>query len=233
LTVFVPFFESWALPEWLSTEAILGTCAFVLQLCGYVVYGRQVLAARVRPNVASWSMWLFGGVVEWLTYDAIAGAHWSSSALPLACTLGIAGVCTAAAVAARREKAQGRVPLYHRPERADWALFSFDVAAAALWLGGFGAALANSVAVLSSVVTFIPIWRTTYQHPASEEPLPWLLWCAAYACMLATVLVGQAAAPAVLLIYPLVYLALHGVVLALACRKPASALEQKQDDALA
>ena len=195
-----------------------GVSAFALHLSGYAVYGHRVLSSSIRPNVASWSMWLFGGIVELLTYDSIEGGHWTSSALPLACTIGISVVCMAVCVASVRDRLRGRSPSHHPPEKSDYLLLGFDISAGFLWSAGFGAALANFIAVSTSIVTFIPIWRTTFKQPNSEQPLPWLLWCLAYSCMIGAVALGEGTGSLMLYFYPAYYLLLHGVVLFIACR---------------
>jgi hypothetical protein len=201
-----------------ATE-LFGSLAFILHLAGYTLYAKEVLVARIRPNVATWLMWLFGALVEFLTYDHITGSHWATSALPFACLIGVASICIAIGIAQWRN---GEDVIYHKPTRGDYSLVGFDVVAAGVWLGGGGAALANVIAVSTSVVSFIPIWRTTLLQPNSERPLPWILWCFAYLAMTLSVATGSGSSEVSLYFYPLYYLALHSIVLALALKKEVS-----------
>lgn len=199
--------------------AFFGILAFVLHLVAYVMYAQQVLAEKVKPNVATWLMWLFGGIVEWQTYDHMTDSHWSSSLLPLACVLGLVAITLATIVSQVRERwrGTGRV-IYHKPKLHDWAFVSFDVMALAIWLWFDLAELANTIAVGTTIVTFIPIWRTTWQEPESERPTMWLIWCTAYMCMLAAVLLRGSDNLLWQSFYPLYFFALHAVVAVLAFR---------------
>lgn len=82
------------MPE-LSIALILSLVVFTLHLAGYTVYAVHTLRESIRPNAASWSMWLFGGLIEYLTYDAIDSESWFSATLPLACVIGLAMILTA------------------------------------------------------------------------------------------------------------------------------------------
>jgi hypothetical protein len=199
-----------------NVSELFGSGAFILHLAGYYIYAKGVLTAQIRANVATWLMWLFGGVVEFLTYDNIAGAHWSTSALPFACLIGIGCICAAIFVAQLRN---GHDVVYHRPERNDYFLAGFDIVAATVWLSGGGAAIANMIAVSTSIVQFIPLWKTTYHQPASERATPWVIWCLAYLMMTLAVVTGKGSGEIGLYFYPIYYLALHLVVVVLALKK--------------
>jgi hypothetical protein len=197
-----------------TLSELLGSVAFILHIAGYAVYTAEVLRAEIRPNVATWFMWLFGSAVEVLTYNAIPGGHWATSALPFGCFLGILAACVATVIK-RVRSGSGSV---HTPERSDWVWLSFDVMAAVYWLGGGSSALANAFAVSTSVFSFIPIWRTTFNDPTSEKPLAWLLWSLAYAAMLLAVITGDGANEVGLYTYPVCYLIFHVIVLWLSLR---------------
>ena len=64
---------------------VFGILAFSLHLLAYGMYAQQVFAEKVKPNVATWFMWLFGGIVEWQTYDHMTDSHWSTSLLSRKC----------------------------------------------------------------------------------------------------------------------------------------------------
>lgn len=198
---------------------VFGILAFSLHLLAYGMYAQQVLAEKVKPNVATWLMWLFGGIVEWQTYDHMTDSHWSSSLLPLACVLGLVAITFATFVSQTRERRRGtgRV-IYHKPKLQDWAFVSFDVLALAIWFWFDLAEMANAIAVGTTVVTFIPIWRTTWQEPESERPAMWLIWCVAYACMFISVLLRDTDNLLWQSFYPVYFFALHAVVAILAFR---------------
>ncbi len=199
-----------------NAAEVFGTAAFSLHVLGYIIYARHVLSEKIRPNAATWFMWLFGGIVELVTYDAITGSHWSTTALPFACVIGVGIIGISITIAQLRNK--GRV-VYHKPTRSDYYLVAFDMLAGALWLLGFSPVLANMIAVSTSITTFIPLWRTTYNEPKSEDPIPWMIWCAAYTMMTLAIMMGNGSGEIGLYFYPLYYFALHFTVIILITRK--------------
>lgn len=207
--------------DWLTNlqvPELFGIAALLLHLAAYGIYAREVFHERIRPNVIVWLMWLFGGVVEYVTYNAITGSHWSTDALPIACVVGIGSITIAIAAAQIRNFFQKNEFSFHKPIISDYYLVGFDVAAIVYWLLGGGAVAANFIAVSTSIITFIPLWRTTYQHPQGEQPLPWALWTCAYFCMCMAVITGTGAGEIGLYIFPIYYLLLHLVVLILSLR---------------
>lgn len=198
---------------------IFGVAAFLLHMVAYGLYAHQVFNEKVKPNAATWLMWLFGGIIEWQTYDHMTNSHWSSSLLPLACVLGLSTIAmvTIASQIRERRRGSGRT-VYHKPELQDWTFVSFDVAALAIWFVFGLAEEANALAVATTIVTFIPIWRTTWREPDSERPLMWIIWCVAYLFMLASILSRGGDNLWWQSFYPVYYLALHLVVALLALR---------------
>jgi hypothetical protein len=164
-------------------------------------------------------MWLFGGLVEFFTYNAIKSSHWSTSALPLACVLGIGMICVVTSIAQFRSSKAAAGLVFLPPERVDYFMVGFDVTALLGWVIGLGAAIANFFAVSTSIVTFIPIWRTTWKDPTGERPLPWALWSLAYAFMFFAVACGEGAWNAELYFYPVYYFILHVVMVFLSMRR--------------
>ncbi len=204
-----------------TTPEFFGVLALILHLIGYSMYGWMVLHEWGRPHILTWFMWLGGGIVEYATYQAIPGAHWSSNALPLACVLGLGFITIAIIYAQIKNWLHKTEYQYEKPEKKDYWLFGFDAGAGALWwIDKWSAALANSVAVSTSVFTFIPLWRAQWRNPESEHYLPWFIWTAAYMAMFMAVLTGDAAHTWELYVYPLTYFAFHAVVVMLCFRRP-------------
>lgn len=201
-----------------TAAELFGTAALCTHLVAYGVYARDVFSSRIRPNLISWLMWLFGGLVELFTYNAIENAHWSTSTLPFACVVGIGGICIATLVAQAQAGRSSQLTFYP-PERVDYFMVSFDVVALFWWLVGNAAAFANFFAVGTSVITFIPIWRTTYKNPEGEHSLPWILWSVAYLFMFMAVLTSEGSGNAELYFYPVYYFVLHVVMVFLCLRK--------------
>ena len=201
--------------EW--TE-LFGTAALIVHLIAYSIYAREVFHERIRPNISSWLMWLFGGVVELATYNAISGSSWSTNALPFGCVLGIGAITFVIGIAQIRNYIARTKYSYHAATRIDYALVSFDMAAAVYWLLGGSAVWANIFAVSTSFISFIPIIRTTYRDPAGEHHLPWILWSIAYGLMFLAVVTGPSSESLGLYFFPLYYFLLHAGVAVLSKR---------------
>lgn len=203
-----------------TAAEFFGILALTLHLVGYGLYGWSVFHEWGRPHILTWFMWFGGGIVEYATYQAIPGAHWSSNALPLACVMGLGFITLAIIISHFKHWFRGTEYQYESPEIKDYWLFGFDAGAGLLWWGGqWQAALANIVAVGTSVFTFIPIWRTVYQKPDSEHYLPWIIWTAAYMAMFIAVLTGPGSKEWELYFYPLTYFVFHAIVALLCLRK--------------
>ncbi len=189
----------------------LGILAFFLHLIAYGIYSYHLLRGKIKPNAITWFMWLFGGIIEYVTYDHLMGSHWSTSALPLACVLGISTIFLITIFlqtrAFLRNKNEAR-KIYHKPEKSDYYLTSFDAVAGIIWVIYGAATYANILAVSTSVVTFIPIWRTTIKE-GEEHPTPWIIWSMAYLCMFFAVLLDRGEGVYARLFYPAYYLLLH------------------------
>lgn len=193
---------------------LFGTLAFLFHLFGYATYGWYIFHGNIRPNAISWLMWLFGGAIEYVTYDAIEGSHWSSTLLPLACVISISGIFLTTLyiqLAQRRQDSRKKV-VYHKPEKIDCYLTSFDLGAGVFWILGGSAIVANWFAVSTSIFTFLPIWRTTIQH-GEEHPRPWILWTIAYAFMLGSVITQNDQQVVARSFFPVYYLILHSVMI--------------------
>lgn len=200
--------------ESISLPLVLSVLIFSIHLIAYGIYAVHTLRERIRPNAASWSMWLFGGVIEYLTYDAIDSDNWFSSSLPFACVIGLAMIFTATVYTQYKHSSRENGVVFHKPKRIDYFLMSFDASAGLIWIFLHAPAFANMLAVSSSIVTFIPIWRTTLET-AEERPLPWFLWSVAYAGMALLVYIEGGVRLYEKLFYPLYYFFLHIVVLLL------------------
>lgn len=199
-----------------SPPLALGVLALLLHVWGYAWYAREIFRGRTRPNAASWFMWLVGAWVEYVTFDAI-DSHWATSALPLACFLGCCVIfVVTAALQLAKWRSGSRDKVYHPARWTDYAAVSADLGAYAAYAATGGAAWANAFAVITSIISFIPIWRTTWRH-GNEMPGPWLVWCAAYLAMLGAVLTGDGAERLAQSVYPAYYLLLSLVVAVLSC----------------
>lgn len=203
----------------LQLPDIFGISAFVLQLVAYALYAHDVFRSKIRPNVATWGMWFLGGIIELITYQAIEGSHWSASALPLACTIGVGTICLAILISQIRSTFQSSGLIFLKPEKIDYAMAGFDLSAGALWLMGIlTASWANILAVSTSIASFYPIYRTTYDNPSHEKPTSWGIWALSYLAMICAVMTSEDSGEWSLYFYPIYYFILHIAVFGIAFR---------------
>jgi hypothetical protein len=186
-----------------------GSIAFVLHVTGYLWYATEIFRGNTRPNAASWLMWLFGAWVEYITFDAI-DHHWSTSALPLACLFGVGFIFMVTMVMQVLAMLTQRGDVvYEKSEKKDYLLVAADAGAYALFLGTGAAAVANWIAVGTTIFTFYPTWKTTYRKPENEQPWPWFIWCAAYMFMFFAVIAEGSPEMLSQSFYPVFYFCLH------------------------
>lgn len=207
-----------------TTAGVFGALAFLAHTIAYGWYSLYIFRGHVRPNAASWFMWLVGAWVEFVTFNAI-DSHWSTSALPFACLVGIGVIFLVTAFMQIKAWIQKEMVgektkiVYHGPDRSDVGLVLFDVGAGALWLAGVAAAFANFLAVSTSIFTFWPIWKTTLRH-REERSGPWFLWSIAYTLMFLAVIFQGGEEMFEQSFYPLYYLLLHLPVALLCYEEP-------------
>jgi hypothetical protein len=146
-----------------------------------------------------------------VTFDAI-DSHWATSALPLACFLGCCAIFAVTGLLQLAKWRSGSSDTVYLPARwPDYTAVSADLGAYAAYALTGGAAWAHAFAVVTSIVSFIPIWRTTWRH-GNEMPGPWLVWCAAYLAMLGAVVAGDGGERLAQSVYPVYYFLLSLVV---------------------
>lgn len=212
-----------------TLHVVLGALALVLHLVGYAWYAREILRGRIRPNAASWFMWLVGAWIEYVTFDAI-NSHWATSALPLACFLGSCAIFVIVAVLQISRRVSGSSGFVYEPaDPHDYLAVSADLGAYALYLATGGAAWANLLAVSTSIISFIPIWKTTLRN-GHEHPAPWFVWCGAYLAMLGAVVTGPGEQALAQSFYPAYYLLLSLVVALLSFAAVRASIRRRLDD---
>lgn len=193
---------------------MIGLSAGVLQASAYFLYTRLVLKCETRPNGMSWLMWAYGTFVFFFIEFDVA-APLSVLILPAVCM-----VCALIVSVYSFVKSS-----YIPPERGDYAALFVDLLLMGSYLvlllllstgvitGEQQASLAMIFLVLTSLstlVTFYPIMRTTFEDPCGENPIPWFIWTVAYGLLLYTVMIEGMSWQ--YMIYPILNILLHGSI---------------------
>lgn len=196
--------------------AILGLSAALFQALGYLLYIRLFARRVIRPNAASQFMFAYGTallvLLEWGD-----NATWHVLALPATC----AAMSVLVALMCLRKHATEPV------DRIEAITFSADIWLTIFWVAiafGYGDIAPYSAAFLvagniTTLTSFLPVLRSTWNNPEREQPMPWIVWTIAYALLgVATIAADRGQNPA-LLLYPLLSVTLHGSVALMAFRR--------------
>jgi hypothetical protein len=184
---------------------LAGLSAAAVHAAGYVAYYRRVRDGTVRPNATSVSLWLFGNIVSLWGY-ALVTHDWYKLGVPITCT---AGMCIIAVQTFWRYGLAG-------VDRADVVVAGLDVSIIATWFFSRSVPLTYAALLIDTLLSFIPIWRSTFAEPGREHATPWVIWSVAYLLMLVTAVVRWEGMMPVLL--PAVYIFCHATIAALAVR---------------
>lgn len=200
----------------------LAVVSGLLQALGYTVYIWKSLRKEVNPNPTTWLMFGYGtALLTVLEWDR--NARWELLVLPIICavlSVAVAAIC------------YFRGTLRWPNEPYSRAAFGTDIA---LTVGYVSVGLASLLSFVSederkllaltflilsnasTVVSFVPIVKETWDDPSQEHPLAWTIWTLAYAT-LGYVTFREEGAWTEFMIYPISCALLHGLVGALAFR---------------
>ncbi|HLP43913.1 MAG TPA: hypothetical protein VK145_01385 [Candidatus Nanoarchaeia archaeon] len=178
---------------------VLSVAASLLQILGYWIYFVKIREKRVRPNTASWSIWAFGAVLESVSYVFVTG-DWVKNLLPVACAL-CAVLLFLYCV---------RYGHFEKLSQLDRILVMVDLVIILIWWLSKSPIYANILLVITAVVSFLPIIRSTWINPRNENASPWFFWTSAY-CLL-TILVMLRWEKWEDLVYPVTFAILHALI---------------------
>ena len=150
----------------------LGVLAGLVQLAGYWVYNRKVACRDIRPNVTSWALWGGGGVIEYVLYGDLV-QDWVKEFLPLVCAVAV--FATFVHMLFRGS--------WRRPDWWDVVLFCLDVGVVVFWVLTQDPLLSNILLGVDIVVSHLPIFRSAWKEPCSENRTPWAMWTIAYSLL--------------------------------------------------
>lgn len=181
----------------------LAIASGLLQIGGYLVYGREVFSGKIRPNTASWGIWAFGAVLESASYIALTG-DLLKNILPITCAI---SVVIFFIICLKRG--------YFEPlDRFEKIIVIADLITITIWWLSQSAFYANVLAILTAFISFIPIIRHAWKNPNDESAFPWFIWTAAYTTQASVVLLRWTKWEDML--YPALFMVLHFTVAILA-----------------
>ena len=179
---------------------LLSLTGAAIKLSGYARYVVGILRGEMRPNMATWTLWIFLSSLNSASYLVMSGDP-LKSAVAIA---GTTGCLITYAVAMRKGVMQ---PL----NSWDRAALGSGFVAAAAWIAFRSASSANLILQAGFLISMIPTYRGLLADRNAEKPAPWLLMAGAYAVNGAVVALRWDGHPAQFA-YPLINIVSHAGV---------------------
>ncbi|MBP6945577.1 hypothetical protein KBB85_06190 [Patescibacteria group bacterium] len=168
-------------------------------LWGYWLYNRGIYKGTISPNVTTFFLWVIGGAVE-------AGSYWNITEDPLKRLFPI--VCaTVVVVTFFFALARGR---FQKPKRIDILILVLDLELVLVMLTDYRPEYLMLMVQIDLILTFCPIWGSTWEKPEGEDPLPWMIWTLSYTLLTITVMLRFEDGWD--LVYPILNIFLHALV---------------------
>jgi hypothetical protein len=179
---------------------VLGVTAALLHGVAYLLYARQTKLGYSSPKSASWGLWAFLVIINWLTFGVAIG-NWIVALQFL--TGSVACIAVFVYMLALRKLSL--------PTMKEWRLIGLGVLAVLVWWIFRNAAWANAIIFVALAISFIPIYEELWADPQKEMPRSWVLWTLAYLFTTINVVVNWKGNP-LNLVMPLGGAILHGAV---------------------
>lgn len=202
----------------LELVALIGA----LEIAGYLLYIYKSLKKEVEPNPAAWLMFGYGAIVMTiLEWDR--NASFLVLLQPLACAFFNLVIV---AIVWHRGKLAFPDDLFDQVALISDILIT--VAFVVVKVVGLQSLISSQtqgdlvllfliLSNLSLIICYIPLIRNVHKYPGHENFLPWIVWGASYAVLLA-VTIYQYGFWHELVIYPFISLIIHVVVIILSLR---------------
>lgn len=177
---------------------ILGIIVVLTQIGGYYAYYVST-KNEVRPNTTSWTIWTVGAILELVSYVNVTD-DWVKALLPLACSISCIFLYVHILMKGKFQKISlGNI-----------VILVMDFIALGLWYITDSALIGNIALQVSTIISFVPIYREVYDQEENETQPPWIIWSIAY--FLDVILIFMRWEKWGDLVYPLTNLALHFIM---------------------
>lgn len=184
-------------------SAAVSAAASMVLLVGYWLYNKKIANSDTKPNATTWGLWALASFPVVLLYQDLTN-DWIKNLLPFACA--IAAVATFIHMMVRGS--------FQKPDRLDVEIFILDLVVILYWYTTKDPFISSIFLEIDIWITFIPILRSTWKDPKSENHLPWSIWTISY--ILFTLAVVMRWEKWWDLILPVNYVIQHGLVGAIA-----------------
>lgn len=159
------------------SEELLAGFASLVHIVAFLVYNKQTLCGKIRPNITTWSIWAFVTLLNLASYKVMSG-DWVKTLLPIISSV----MCIATFVISL---VTGK---FARASKYDLIALSLGIVTPLVWWHFKSATYANMLLQVSIAIGFVPTFRSVWELPQNEKPLAWFLWSFAYSVGIVVVL---------------------------------------------
>jgi hypothetical protein len=138
-------------------------------LLAYGTYNRDIFLGVSKPNAVSWGLWTIITLLNTASYFIMTGDVFKNL---LSFSASIA--CFITFIFVIREKNYSALLM------VDYSTLSIGVIAVFSWWWFRSVVSANLILQLANIIAFIPTYRSVWNNPKNEKPLPWFLFGIAY-----------------------------------------------------
>ncbi len=177
----------------------VSVAASLVLLAGYWLYNKKIAYSETKPNATTWGLWALASFPVVLLYQDLTG-DWIKGLLPFTCAL--AAIATFVHMVIRGS--------FQKPDRLDLEIFALDLVVVLYWVVTNDPIVSSVFLQIDIYITFIPILRSTWKFPRTEDPKSWFIWTVSY--ILFTIAVIMRWEKWWDLMLPVNYILLHGAV---------------------
>jgi len=191
----------------MNIEVILASIAGLIHVVAFVIYYKQMLVGTSRPNISTWTLWVFISTMNCLSYIVMSRSI-VKGLLPIASTVACILVFLASLFKGKLSKLNV----------GDEIVLIIGVFSLFVWWAYRSAIYANLLLQICIAVSFVPTYRGVWKNPNIEKAWPWFIWASAYIFQITVVSLKWEIWYQ--FIYPINCLILHAGVGILSLRKP-------------